>query len=529
MVIKELIIQNPFADNAGIVTGSRFVGRDYAIKHVHSRILGELYGNLAIVGLPRIGKSSLVWNALIPLKDSLATNRHFLSYISISSGDSSISFFKSLIFSTLEELALCAELEDVYSRLCGLYELIKGCENNRFEFCNNLKKFFRICNRHNCRITYILDEFDYSEQIFSVADFQFLRELSTIPETKICLITVSRRTIQELEPENGAISNFYGVFSNLYLQLFNEHDLHLYWQRLTNMGIAVSDAYKKEIHYFVGSHPFWLDLVNYHIFSGLKPNEDSAVEQLADVGTELRKTLWDSYDDIISLMDQEGLKSHFIQSIVGPILDLTQMSIERLSKYALINSIPARDKYGNYFQHLINERIAQENDLAYISISQHLNEYLKQKEVEFDIWALWNEAEHCVRNLISLHLGEKYGSDWRLSFVSSNPRKENDILRMEELRAKNKRTFGDLASDNLVNYTYPLDMWNTFISTDWTWFQRVLTGQQGLWRDKFMLMGKVRNPIAHSNRNFVSQDEQIRAKEICSELLEKINSWYAAK
>jgi hypothetical protein len=67
MVIKKLNVVNPFADNAGIVTGSRFVGRQSEINEIHTRVLGELYGNLAIVGLPRIGKSSLVWNALIPL------------------------------------------------------------------------------------------------------------------------------------------------------------------------------------------------------------------------------------------------------------------------------------------------------------------------------------------------------------------------------------------------------------------------------------------------------------------------------
>ena len=68
MVIKELKIANPFADNAGIVTDNRFVGRKSEIFEIHTRVLGELYGNWAIVGLPRIGKSSLVWNALIPLK-----------------------------------------------------------------------------------------------------------------------------------------------------------------------------------------------------------------------------------------------------------------------------------------------------------------------------------------------------------------------------------------------------------------------------------------------------------------------------
>ncbi len=81
MVIKELIKEDPFADTGSIVTDSRFVGRSKKIDYIHRRTLGSLYGNLAVVGLPRIGKSSLVWNALMPLKQKLADQRHFLSSI----------------------------------------------------------------------------------------------------------------------------------------------------------------------------------------------------------------------------------------------------------------------------------------------------------------------------------------------------------------------------------------------------------------------------------------------------------------
>lgn len=263
MVIKELNIANPFADFGSIVKGNeRFIGRRNEINEICTRVLGNSYGNLAVVGLPRIGKSSLVWNALIPLKEKLLQEKHILAYISISSGDSAINFFKGLALAILDEIEFEKELVDIFRRLEGIYNDIKSNQNDRFEFLNQIKKFFKFCKRSNIRTTFILDEFDYSENIFSVADFQFLRDLSTLPETKICLVTVSRRTIQELEPENGVISNFYGVFSELRLQLFSEIDLAAYWQRVENLGLEVSDEYKKEVFYFVGSHPYWLDMVN---------------------------------------------------------------------------------------------------------------------------------------------------------------------------------------------------------------------------------------------------------------------------
>lgn len=522
MVIKELNIANPFADNAGIVTGERFVGRQSEINEIHTRVLGELYGNLAIVGLPRIGKSSLVWNALIPLKKKLLQEKHILAYINVSEESNATDFFKRLALSILDIIEFEENYRAFYERLFTIYQKAKENQNDRYEFKTYLSKFFINCKHLNLRITIILDEFDHTEQIFSVADFQLLRALGYEPDRKVCLITVSRKTLQELEPDEGAISNFYGVFSELRLKLFNENDLKAYWQKVEDLGLEVSEEYKKAVCYFVGNHPYWLDMVNYHIFNGIKTGIKSSLELLSEIGSVLKKILWDNYDSIIDLMDKEGLKSHFIQAVVGPVVNLTQMSIERLSKYGLVKPILAREKYGAYFQSLVNAGLANENDISYNSISMHLNDYLKQKETEYDIWPLWNETEHQIRNLIKVYLKEKYGDNWIDNYLKENPKKENEIRRLVEMKNKNKRTFGNLASDNLVDYTYPLDMWNCFISTDWTWFQRVLSGNQATWREKFLLLGKVRNPIAHSNREFVLQDEQTKAKEICNELINKI-------
>ena len=62
-------MENPFADFGSIVYGDRFIGREEEIKAVQNRIFGKAYGNLAIQGLPRIGKSSLAWKAILEFKD----------------------------------------------------------------------------------------------------------------------------------------------------------------------------------------------------------------------------------------------------------------------------------------------------------------------------------------------------------------------------------------------------------------------------------------------------------------------------
>lgn len=519
MVIETLNIQNPFADYGGIVEGSRFVGRINAIKAIHTRVLGSSFGNLAIMGLPRIGKSSLAWNALMVDKKKYAEQKILVERLNIGSIKSAKEFYIRLMDKTLPNVRnLSFEL---YNQLL---EARKAFNETNSE--SEIEYFFALVRQNNYRLIYILDEFDNVTKFFKLEDFQLLRELSISPESKICLVTISRRTIQELEPENGAISNFYGVFSDLHLKLFDNFELFSYWERIKNLGINIQDEYMREVQFFVGSHPFWLDIVNYNIFNGLTNTDKTSLELLSDVSSELKKTLWDNYDDIIELMNKEGLKSQFIQAVVGPVVNLSQMGIERLAKYGLLFPVLAKQKYGDYFHRLVEENLAKETDISYNSISQHLNDYLKQKEVEFDIWGLWNEAEHSVRNLITIHLKEKYGEDWRDKFVLKNPKQQSNIETMEVMRDANKKRFGDLASDNLIRYTYPLEMWSVFISSDWTWFQKVFNGgQKKDWQEKFSLLARVRNPIAHSNQDFVLRDTQTKAKEICNEILEKINSW----
>ena len=104
MVIKTLNTRNPFSDYGTIVKGNRFIGRKKEIGAIHNRVLESNYGNIAIMGLPRIGKTSLAWNALMCRKDELAESGNYLSFIYVGKLISSIDFFKQLVYQTIDEI-----------------------------------------------------------------------------------------------------------------------------------------------------------------------------------------------------------------------------------------------------------------------------------------------------------------------------------------------------------------------------------------------------------------------------------------
>ena len=49
------------------------------------------------------------------------------------------------------------------------------------------------------------------EKILNEEDFSWLREIGYQPHFGTCIITLSRRPINELEPNNGDVSNFFQI------------------------------------------------------------------------------------------------------------------------------------------------------------------------------------------------------------------------------------------------------------------------------------------------------------------------------
>ena len=69
---------NPFASAGTIVAGTAFVGRQEELRDIAERLFGTEFGNVAIVGIPKIGKSSLMHNALAAKKEKLWNEHRFL-------------------------------------------------------------------------------------------------------------------------------------------------------------------------------------------------------------------------------------------------------------------------------------------------------------------------------------------------------------------------------------------------------------------------------------------------------------------
>ncbi len=500
MVIKaltEMNYTNPFSDYGKIVQDERFVGRRKEIAVIQNRLLGSNYGNLAIMGLPRIGKSSLAHNAIYKLKDDLKKKETLVFWINIGSITSSKYFFLKLAFDTYSAIQEVSEESDRIS-LQRYYDKLYIPDLNEIEFTSYLQNFFRTVKSKNLKLIFVLDEFDNTERIFRVEDFQLLRELSNDPSTQLALLTISRRTLQELEPENGALSNFYQIFSDLHLGFYNESDLLLYWNFVKKHNVVVSNETIKNIEYYASAHPFMLDLINNEIFNNFQGHSLNFEEIFTSIIDNLRLKILNEYGTILKLMKEESLASKAIQIIVGPVYDVKQIDVEKLQKYQLIKV----------------------NGEKYDAFCPYFSDYLRISQNEIDVWPLFSEFEMEMRSLIKQQIFETYGEVWESKFP-----KQDVIAELKLNREVNKRAFGERAPDDLINYTYPKHFFDGFITTNWNWFKPIFKKDKSDWKPKFNDLVKVRNPLAHNNYNFLTESDKNKTTGYCQEILELIRKW----
>ena len=97
---------NFFAGYGKTVSGVNFIGRDAELKKIQQRLFSKEFGNLSIVGLPKIGKSSLAYHSLLFQKERLwSENKFLVEWISLKSYKSSKELYHKLTLSIKDKIS----------------------------------------------------------------------------------------------------------------------------------------------------------------------------------------------------------------------------------------------------------------------------------------------------------------------------------------------------------------------------------------------------------------------------------------
>jgi hypothetical protein len=248
---------------------------------------------------------------------------------------------------------------------------------------------------------------------------------------------------------------------------------------------------------FTGGHPLFLEITGYELL------EDLAIEKrLAIIADRAPQQFIDTYLQHLAILGEDDSLLKLMQILFGPIIDASRFDVERLVRYGVV----------------------KKGAVGYEAYSEHFQGYLRCVTRSVDPWPLWRDTERSLRELVANHLCEKYGSDWSGAFVKAYPKCAMVVAQWGENREKERLRYKDLASEELLDYSYPAELLE-IMKSDWTWFGKVLGGQASDWVRVFQVLAKIRTPLAHNRTSPAYEGIIDEATGLCKQILAKLDAW----
>lgn len=486
--------ENPFADFGTIVHHDRFIGRESDLRVVESRVIRPPEaGNLAVIGEPRIGKSSLLFKSIMERKSNIYERGVVPMWINLATYDSSSEFFRSLVSRCVDELEDRNRISDAIQRAAdrALKDDISWSEGY-----SRIQRFFEKVRLDNIRIWLILDEFDHARHLFrgDVSGFQGLRELSYRPEWRVTLITASRRSIREIELQTQAISTLDGIFHKHYLGMFTDADIDIFFARLESAGIVMDNTARESFLSYAGGHPFLLEMLGFQLVEHFRL---TGRMDLDVARRDLEHSFLDQYDRMVDLLREDDTLGKLLQILFGPAYDVRQTEIEEFLRYGLIK---------------------KNNENTYSAFSPHFQTYLRLIERQIDLWPLWRETEVTLRQLVADTMITEYGDQWIEKIEKAHPNLRTIFDSCRQAQQKEEAAFGNRASRNLLDFTYPRDLF-AIVFAEWSKYRPLLGKDKSYWDQRATLLSKMRNPLAHNRDWMFHEHERQLAEGYCKEIL----------
>ncbi len=408
----------------------------------------------------RIGKSSLAYKTIIEQKEKLIGKGILPIWIGLSSYEQSSEFFNSLVDECVNEMENLGWLTDKIQRSAD-----RALEDSAT--WDRTKRFFKEIQKTEYGTLLILDEFDHARHIFQgETAFQRLRELADYPDYRLSLVLTSRRNIKDIEIAAGSSSPFHNIFQVQRLGMFNDDDLEIYFSRFSDIGLSISDEHKKRVLFYCGAHPYLLEMLGWEIVEMFRQNQEQG-EQGIDVDKAvdaILQSIFGHYDDMIRLLREEDTLNKLLQILFGPAIDVKLTNVTELENYGLIKSV---------------------NEMPYVAYSDHFHDYLKLHErvTEFvdGLHTIWSKTENALRKVITTTLFGVYGDDWIEELEKTRPNLKQIFDTCRQTQQKEEKSFPDQASSNLIDYTYPADLFRIILGNSiWDPHFQTIFGQYGL-------------------------------------------------
>lgn len=483
-------------------TGDSFLGRKAEVEKLDEDIfLNE--GTCHLVGIPRIGKSSLIKRVL-----SLHADEEdcLILKLTMGEGSSAFQFWRDVwegILSGLKEKGIpMTPFQPFLNRL----QAIDGDDPKWYSRMNvPLKQLCRALGKNNLRLILVIDEFDAVLTVFGqeIWHYQLLRTLASEREHSITCVVISRRSLSLLEGRGSILSTFHGVFPSQRILGFNKRDMEEVYSTLAAYDIQLTDSAMDRMTYYTGNIPMLCCILCKRLVD--KHRRETADADLIDeLWRDSREEVHTYYDDLISRLRDDGFLDDLSSILFLKGKPVNRAMKERMEDMGILHSPESED-----------------NPYAY---SQDFTTYLKLSKLDLPTWDLIIAVEEKLKELMVSEYPELMQDDFR-------------DLSKEEFNKINSATGLGIAwekvSDNcrkLIAHKdeiYLIDglgfgfvLGRIMCERNWkSRFSKRFPADDGDWYTRLELIRKIRDPYAHGYAKYLSDDKLAQCNRYCEELI----------
>lgn len=472
---------NPFSGRGAPVSGSRLVGRRLLLDRLMMRMRSEAH--CSIVGLPRMGKTSVVREALRLLG---ATDAPLVSgYITLDAISGPIQAYARILDETSEEAP------------DELQILRPQDHDEAYECFLRMLRKRRRCGR---KAVIAVDEVDaIVRDDFADAPL-FVSRIREVANDRdrygITFIFVSRRSLDMIQ---GAVdcSTLAGLCEVIYLQPLEPNGLE---ELAARSPVPVDSGGREALWRITGGHPFLAEVVMCEaVEKGGSHLDDKSIESAQHAQSH---EFTNQYRQLANLLSHEDMFEAMCELVVGPQWrHISPHAVCLLKHYGVLRSI---DEAAGGVE----------------CMSQHFQNYLGLLTRTKPSWVLLGEAEGQLRYLIQDRMLEAYGEDWFEELKKKLPKMNAAMDKLVQQRVREKLMFGDAASDFILDYAYIGDL-KDLVFAEWDRYRFILGGTKADWEKRFQDIMKVRNPMAHHRP--VPVDVVQDAERSCKALLTRLS------
>jgi hypothetical protein len=241
---------NPFVGYGKVVSGERFIGRQRQLARLTARI-GAEPSAVALVGMPRVGKTSLAENC----RRGLGSRSDVASlYASLADYSDAGEFLD--------------DVNEMVRRIADERGVILGSGRegggNDVQRLRSLREHLQALHvQRQCRVVLFFDEFDNIRRI-ERGDL-LIRRLRTVisrsDESQASVVLISRRPLGDLEEDVGTISTLSGVCEQMVVGPLDQEYASEFIARGHGIFDSASERDLEALLYYSGMVPYLVEMV----------------------------------------------------------------------------------------------------------------------------------------------------------------------------------------------------------------------------------------------------------------------------